>query len=362
MQNPYLSIVDNFDALKEYTFNFTYLGSNRITKNEMEIREDRQGGQPIYARESTKFEKEHVLPAGTLTNGKRYRARIRVDIGNSWSDWSPEISFLCLKTPHLAWDSLDDKNYVYNNDIMMTVLFYQEQGEKVEQYQFSLLDHNKNRVSNVSFPWRKPDLKRPNILTERLENLTKGRLYHVGVRIQTKNGISHYETHELIPHYVTPTVDGVIEVKNQDEFGSVLIQTYLKQMLGTAIKPYIINAPDDNATRYTYFKNEWVIIPKERPLLYENLGMAKASDWVLKSKQQNVSNGLMFDFSEKLYSGIHIKFYKYDDYIAIEKEYNGIKSRTRSNIINNLGKKAFTMYVKVKEHRIECHIELTGGG
>lgn len=362
MQTPYINLIENFDALNEYVIEFTYLGSQRITTNQVQIREAVSGSTPVYDRQSTRFDKNHVVPEGILENGKTYWARVRVQLDEStWSDWSAEITFMCLRTPTITWDSLDEQDFVYNNDVMMSVLYRQEQGERVEQYRFSLLDQNKNKVSGGHFPWRRPDAASPNILSERISDLVKGRLYYVGIRIQTRNGINYYETHELIPHFVTPTLDGIIETANHDDTGQVLVQTYLKQMLGSAVKPFIQDAPDDNSNRYTYMNDSWIIIPPEQPLLYENLGMAKASDWIMKSWQQNVINGLMFDFSENLGSGIHIKFYKHDDYITIEKEYKGVKSRTKSNTIKGLGLKPFYMYVRVIEHRIKVHIELIDG-
>lgn len=361
METPYLNIVQNFDALNPYVFEYTYLGSHRITTNQLEIREAVSGSDPMYSRYTTLFDKEHTVPGGTLTNGKVYWAKIRVDIGGEWTSWSPEIEFMCLKTPNLVWDSLDEQNYVYNNDIMMSVVYRQEQGEQVEQYRFSIMDENKNKIAGSQYPWRIPEVYSPNILTERISGLVKGRLYYIGIRIQTRNGINYYETHELIPHFVTPTIDGIIEIKNQDEQGSVLVQTYLKQMLGSAVKPFIANAPDDNSNRYTYLNDDWIIIPHEQPLLYENLGMAKASDWVMKTWQQYVPNGLMYEFSEALGSGIHMRFVKHDEYITIEKEFKGIKSRTKSNTIEGLGLNPFYMYARVIEHRVQVRIEQIEG-
>lgn len=367
-QTPYINLIENFDALDEYTIDYTYLGSQRITTNQVQIREAVSGSEPVYDRTSTRFDKEHVVPEGALENGKSYWARVRVQLDEStWSEWSAETEFMTLRTPTLVWDSLDEQDYVYNNDIMMAVVYRQEQGERVEQYRFSLLDQNKHPVTDMQFPWRKPDAASPNILTERLSDLVKGRLYYVGIRIQTRNGINYYETHELIPHFVTPTIDNIIEVKNNGDAGQVLVQAYLKQILGSAVKPHIMNddgsyAPDDNSNRYTYMNDSWIIIPPEQPLLYENLGMARASDWVMKSWQQNVLNGVMFDFSEYAdFGGIHIKFVKHDDYITVEKEFKGVKSRTKSNTIEGLGLKPFYMYVRVIEHRIMVHIEEIDG-
>lgn len=348
-------MVENFDATKQYTLTYTYLGSQRITTNEISIRPAVSGSQPVYTRQSTKYDKNHIIPENTLSNGATYWAKIRVKTSNeTWSDWSPEVEFLCLATPVLQFDSLDDKNYIYNNDVMMSIIYRQEQGERAETYQFSLLDENKTPIK--VYPARVPDFSSPNYFSERFSDLVKGKLYYVGIRITTKNGINYFETHEFMPHFVAPTLNGGMIVRNNGDSGQVIVQSYLKQILGTQTKPFIPNAENDNSNNYTYMKDQWIIIPNEMPLMYTRLGMAKASDFIVKLWGKNILNGLFLDFSKELGEGIHLKFYKHDDFITCEKEYNGIKSITKSNVVRGLGMKEFYLYINVVEFRIEIKI------
>lgn len=348
---PYINLIENFDADIEYRLTYTYLGSERITTNEVSIREAKAGSSPVYTRQSTKFDKNHTIPKNTLVNGKSYWAKIRVQINDlEWSDWSAENEFVCLSTPVLTFDNLDEKSYIYNNNVIMSVVYRQAQGERVETYQFTLMNQNKTPLTK--YPTRVPDQASPNVFTERVDGLVKGKLYYLGCRITTKNGINYFETHEFIPHFVTPSLDGILTVKNNGDEGQVLVQSYLKQMLGTQTKPFIPGAENDNSNNYTYMDHEWIIIPAQMPLMYTRLGMAKASDWVMKIWAKNVLNGLMLDFSEEFGEGVHVKFYKHDDYITCEKEYMGVKSRTRSNIVKGLKLKEFYLYVKVVEFRI----------
>lgn len=352
---PYINIIENFDATNDYVLGYTYLGSERITTNQVQIREAKSGSEPMYDRSSTKFDKNHTIPKNTLMNGKTYWAKLRVQLSDTvWSDWSAEVEFVCLATPVLTFDSLDDKNYVYNNDVLMSVIYRQEQGERVSTYQFTLLDQNKTPITK--FPTRIPDSANPNVFSERMDSLVKGRLYYIGIRINTKNGINYFETHEFIPHFVTPSLEGIMAVKNNGDEGQVLVQSYLKQLLGTQVKPFIPDAENNNSNTYTYMGEDWIVIPAEMPLMYTRLGMAKASDWVMKIWCKNILNGLFLDFSEEFGAGVHVKFYKHNDYITCEKEYNGIKSRTKSNTVVGLGLKEFYLYVKVIEYRIQMKI------
>lgn len=360
---PYLNLIDNFDALIDYEFHFTYLGSDRVITNELSIREKERNSQPIYVKQSTKFDTSHVLEKETLVNGKTYVAKVRVQVGDGWSEWSPEMEFTCLRTPRIIFETIQDGKFVYNNDVMMTVRFYQEQGDKVETFQFMLLDQNRLPINK--YPTRRALISSPNVLSERISDLVKGRLYYVGVKIRTKFGIDYYDTHELIPHFVAPALAGIVEAKNQTNDGQILVQAHLKQTLGIQTRAEIKGDGSHGAATfgYVYLGGEWVIIPPDKPLLYRQLGMAKASDWVGKIWLRNIPNGTFLEFETAHSNGIGMKFIKYDDYVVCQKDYLnedglGVQSRHISNIVPGLGTKSFYLYIKVVEFRVEMYIEV----
>lgn len=357
---PLLNYVRNFDANKDYTFGFTYLGSERIITNELQIRESASQTW-FYSRQSTKFDKNHVLPAGTLKNGVSYTARIRVklDTTNNWSDFSPELSFITLKTPRLTFNNLQDDKYVFNNDVLMQVLFQQEQGDRVESYQFILMDQNKSPINK--YPPRVPEISNPNLLTERISGLTKGKLYYIGCQVRTVNGVDFLDTHEFIAHFVAPSMGGEIQVYNDEDKGQVLVQAFLRQHLGIQTQPFVEGSSNDLPINYVFLDNEKVVIPPDKPLAYRRLGMAKSSDWIMKVWCENVLNGEMFTFKTEHNSGIGVTFVKHDNYVTAEKEYlnedgTGVKSRHRSNVVTGLKLKKFYMYIKVIEYRIDIEI------
>ncbi|MBS4462284.1 hypothetical protein JXA27_06895 [Aerococcaceae bacterium zg-B36] len=356
---PILNIISNFDADKEYAFDFTYLGSERIITNELSIREDKKGSQPVYTGQSTKFDKTHILSSKTLKNGTKYRAKLRVKIGDSWSEWSAEQSFTCLSTPVFVFSSLQDEKFVYNNEVLMTIRFTQAQGDRVDTFQFVLMDENK--VPITKFPTRRPLKGSPNILQERFINLVKGKLYYVGCHVKTISNVVHFESHEFIAHFVAPSLAGVVETLNQQNEGQILIQSYLKQTLGIQTRPYIVNGVSQAANNYIYLNGEKVVIPPDKPLKYLRLGMAKASDFVAKLWLQNIPNGLFLQLDTEKGEGVGMKFYKYSDRIVCRKEFlnedgAGIVSQHRSNIVSNLGTSEFYLYIKVIEYRVQMKI------
>lgn len=361
MVQPYLNMVSTFDASQQKKFTFTYLGAQAATVNQLSIREDAKNSKPIYEQTVTSMDKNHILPSGTLANGTAYLAKIRVKLDEeNFTDWSPELKFLCLDTPVLKFATIDTKNFVYNNAVEMQVIYTQKQSEKVTSYQFTLYDQR--HVTVQQFPVRIPNTLAPNQFEEVVSNLTKGKLYYISCQISTQNGIVYADEHQFIPQYIIPTFNGIIQPMNTGEEGQITIEAFLKQLLGTPAKPFIPNRPTDADDHYLYWKHDSVIIPKDNPLIFKKLGMAKASDFIFKCWCRNVNNGVMLDWAPSMGRGIHIKFVKHDDYVTIEKEYTGVKSRTKSNTIKGLGKQDFYMYVYVHEFRVQCYLELDPDG
>lgn len=340
---------------------YTYLGSERILLNELSIREDVRNSQPVHVAQSTKFDKSHLLSGGVLQNGKAYLAKIRVSRGSGWTEWSAEAPFTCLETPKYTFENLQEGKFVYNNDVLMRIIFQQAQGDKVETFRFVLMDQNKVPIKGKSYPMRRPNPATPNVLQERITDLVKGKLYYIGCYVTTINGIQFFDSHEFIPHFVAPGSAGVIQTDVQEDTGQVLVQSFLRQHTGIQTTPHIQGQDFAEASSYVYLNGEWVVIPPDKPLTYKKMGMAKASDFVVKLWCKNVLDGEFLYFSEENQDGVGIRFIKHRDYITAEKEFlndggHGVQSRTKSNVVENLGLKEFFLYIKVFEFRVQIEI------
>lgn len=355
MTQPILNQVGNYDANNSKTFTFTYLGPEMTTTNMLSIREDKADSKPFYEKEQISLDKNHILPSKTLKNGTAYLAKVRVKLPDGYSDWSPEVKFTCYTTPHIYFDTIDQKQLIYTNDVQMSALYTQEQGEAVKNYQFTLYDQR--HVAIKRYPVRVPNGDSPTRFSERVKDIQKGKLYYIGLKVTTQHGLVYEQLQEFTAQYLAPSISGVVHPMMNEKEGQVLIELFLKQMLGTSARAYIPNRENDNDDQYTYWKDDYVVIPKENPLIFTKLGMAKASNWIAKIWVMNVQDGLFLDFAPERGEGQHIKFYKCGDYITCEKIQGKIKSRTRSNIVPNLGLRPFYLYIKVLEYRIEMHIE-----
>lgn len=359
--NTFLESIDIFDATEDYTIYFKYIGSSRMKANEIKII-NKSTEEVVYNNISVLLDKSQTIPANTLKNGLEYIVQIRVkDNDNVWNDWTAKSTFLCLKKPVVLFDTIDEKNYVYNNDLLMTAVYTQEQGERVSTYQFVLM--NENKIITKEFPVRIPESQNPNIFTERLTDLLKGQVYNVGIRIKTEHGLSLYYYREFMPQYIAPTVSGIVNAINQDDSGQILIQSFLKQILGSQAKPYVPNGEntaDDIDYEYSYINHEWIVIPEDKPLMYRRLGMGLATDWVAKIWCKNIPNGTMLELHDKDGKGVHIKIVKYDNYVTCEKTQDLVTSRVKSNEVEGLGLNNFYMYIKMVEFRVYIYIEKGG--
>ena len=155
MTQPILNQVGNYDANNSKTFTFTYLGPEMTTTNMLSIREDKADSKPFYEKEQISLDKNHILPSKTLKNGTAYLAKVRVKLPDGYSDWSPEVKFTCYTTPHIYFDTIDQKQLIYTNDVQMSALYTQEQGEVVKNYQFTLYDQR--HVAIKRYPVRVPN-------------------------------------------------------------------------------------------------------------------------------------------------------------------------------------------------------------
>jgi hypothetical protein len=330
------------------------LGAEHTTTNTLSIREDGPGTKPVYEKDQVSLDKNHILPAKTLNNGTAYLAKVRVKLKDGYSEWSPEIKFTCYTTPRILFDTIDQHQFIYTNDVLMSAIYTQAQNEPVTSYQYTLYDQR--HVTLVKYPIRKPERNSPTRFSERVSNIKKGKLYYIGLKVVTEHGIIYEQLQEFTAQYITPSVSGIIQPTMNKDDGQIVVDLFLKQLLGTSARAYIPHRKNDNADNYTYWKDDYVFVPKENPLIYTKLAMAKASDWIGKFWVMNVQNGLFLDFSPAEDRGQHIKFYKHDDYITCEKEFGQIKSRTRSNVIKDLKLRPFYMFVYVKEYRVEIKI------
>lgn len=353
---PLLSRIAPFDATKGSSIYYTYSGSNQAIKNNLRIT-DAVTGLAVYDFSYSGFEKVHHLPTDVLQNGKTYKAKLRVEfLGGTFSPFSNEVEFKTVATPVIDIENIDGQGYVYNSDITFIARYSQANNERVKTYRFHLYNENEDLIK--SFPLRVPSDGAGVILTETATKLEKGKGYFIECVVETMNGFIWSQREKFIPLYIVPSINGLVQTRNDSEEGFVRITANLKQMLGTQVR-----ATDPNDTyisdNYQYEGDDWVIVPPNNPLIYRGLGMNRASDFVMKVWCKKILDNSMFlEIAPKDEKGIVIQFWKYKDRVVAIKEYAGIASSHCSNIVTIPTNGQFMLYARVIEHRIELAVKI----
>lgn len=350
---PILTRIAPFDALKGTSIYYTYYGSRQAIENNLLIKE-KDTGRAVYNFNITGFEKVHHIPPSILENGKTYTAILRVQfLDGTYSPYSNAVEFNTVKTPILDIVNIDGQGYVYNSDITFMAMYTQDNGEPVKTYRFVLYDENEDTIQ--TYPVRKPASGYETELTETIKGLEKGKGYFIECVIETKNGFIWSHKEKFIPLYIVPSINGVVQTRNDEEEGFVRVTANLKQLLGTQVQA---TDPDDTYTsdNYEYVDNDWIVIPRDNPLVFKGLGMNRASDFVMKIWGKDIPFNTCFLELRPKEGGIPIKFHRYEDRIVAEKRQGSTVSRHVSNMAPASRDAEFMLYVRVIEHRIELHL------
>lgn len=353
---PKLMVIKPFDGMQGASIYFTYFGSKQGTENNLFIKE-KDTGLAVYNFNFKGYEKVHHLPPNGIANGKTYVAKIRVKfLDGTYSPYSNEVEFHAVRTPILDIENIDGQGYVYNSDVTFIARYSQEHNEPVKKYRFSLYDENEDLIQN--YPLRTPVDEAGIVLTETITGLEKGKGYFIDCHIETKKGFIWSHREKFIPIYIIPSLNGVIQTRNDSDEGFVRVTANLKQILASQVRA---TDPDDTyiSDNYKYEDDDWVVVPKSNPLVFKGLGMNRASDFIMKIWCKDVPiNSMFLELRTKHGDGLPIKFYRYKDRIVAEKTYAEVTSRHVSNIVSIPVDREFMLYAKVIEHRIELVLRI----
>ncbi|MDY7043697.1 hypothetical protein RVS70_05710 [Virgibacillus sp. M23] len=355
--HPILLPVKPFDATKGVNIYFTFTGSKQVKENELVIKEV-STKEIVYSYEFSTFEKNHPIPPNLLVNGKVYSAKLRVKFtDDTYSPYSNESTLKTFSTPVLDIATIDGQGYVYNSDITFQAVYSQSENENVKTYRFSLYDENEELIE--TYPNRTP--YNQEIFTETIMGLEKGKGYFIECFVITDNNMTYSHRERFIAMYIVPSVNGVIFTRNDSDEGFVRITANLKSITGTPVKPIDKSNNDNNieqkADNYEYIDDEWIIIPKDNPLIFRGLDMNRASDYIMKIWCRNIPIGTKFlELSPPEDTGIPVEFWMHENYVIAVKEYKGIKSRYCSNMVAIPKDTDFMLYVKNIEHRVDLSL------
>ena len=361
MVKPTLYRIPVFDALTGASVYYNYTGYEQSMVNNLVITEV-DSGEIVYSFEYSSFEKVHHIPPSVLTNGLKYKAKIRVKlVSGTYTDFSDEVPFRVFETPVLDIDSIDGEGYVYNQDITFLATYEQSDGEPVKTYRFKLYDQSNELLKAFQLRRAEPS---QSILSETVEGLEKNKGYYIECEIETLNGMLYSHKERFVPLYIVPSANGVIHTMTDSENGFVKVSSSIKQLIGTKVKGDATNNMATEGNRkddYIYIDGDWVVIPEGNPVSFKGMDMNRASDFVMKVWCRNIPNDKEFMTmlpSDEDDQHIDMRFIKKSDRVIVEKSYRGVTSRHTSNKINIPSNTDFMVYFKVIEHRIDVVVKM----
>ena len=138
LTTPILYSIAAFDATKEQTFTFASISGSQVVANTLTIKNNTTL-DTVYSETQTTFKFEHILPAGTLSNGTYYQATLTTkDAQGNESNPSIPIQFYCYAQPSFVISNIPAGNVVTNSSYAFDVTYNQVQGEILNAYVFNL--------------------------------------------------------------------------------------------------------------------------------------------------------------------------------------------------------------------------------
>lgn len=149
LTQPILNNIAAFDATQAETITFTVIGGAQVIGNRLVISNNQTGAQ-VYNQIQATMKLEHTIPANTLTNGGYYNAVVyTINNGNEESVASVAVPFYCYSSPSLTINNIPVTGTIQNGTYTFTGNYAQLEQERLDSYQFTLYDSNKDVLSQT---------------------------------------------------------------------------------------------------------------------------------------------------------------------------------------------------------------------
>ena len=147
LQTPSINKIIPVDPNKEFEVVFQY-NDNQSVQNRAVIT-DTDSYDVVYDELQLGMRLNHIVPANTLTAGKRYVVQIQVfdEDGNS-SLLSEQMPFYCYTSPAFAISNIENNIIIKNASVMPLVNYSQLEGETLSYFQIVLYDQSMVQVDS----------------------------------------------------------------------------------------------------------------------------------------------------------------------------------------------------------------------
>lgn len=227
-----------FDAAYDQIFEFEWDG-NQAQKNTLEIwRNDTNG--LVYSATQTTMTLKHTVPAGTLENGRYYRAKISVWYYNYENQLvqsersTDSITFYCFTSPEFGFTNVRENMEVKNANYTMECVYKQIEGEKLDQYQFLVYDETKATVYTSAVKYAAVFADPTDIiLDDTVSGLTDNLRYYFRCIGTTQNGMKVDTGYIAVSvNYEASLLNGAVAATNVPDIGAILITSNFQLVWG----------------------------------------------------------------------------------------------------------------------------------
>lgn len=158
MAKPIVNKITPFDAATEKTVSFSWNGSQSYANRFIIYHADTM--DIVYDRKISTFPHTHIIPAGTLANGKKWLAQFQTfDINDAASELSDKLYFQTLKTPLFCFYGLEDGQTLPSASYDAQIYYLQENYEDIQSFRFYLYDGTRTLLSESETMYDSTDIR-----------------------------------------------------------------------------------------------------------------------------------------------------------------------------------------------------------
>lgn len=266
--NPINGLISNTIEFK------TDGGGDLVYYNELNIVDNDNTNNVVYNRKIQTYDFDHEIPSNTLTNGKTYQIKVRTyNNKNQYSQWSDSVLVTCLSPVELIITNIVD-NTIESSNPIFTTSYNQDEGEKLYSYQYMLYKNG----TLVDFS----PVMLDGLLTYQFNNLENKTNYTITITVYTENELSGTLTQSFYCDYLQTRLPATVSITNDTNEGSVIIKSYVRQIIGEIIKG-----------EYVYYRDgEWadlhdVIISFNEQGAFRSKGSFTIQMWAKEIEDDN---------------------------------------------------------------------------
>ena len=249
MAKPVLKSIKAFDATNDYTFTFSWAGSQSYGSH---IKIYNNVTLELVAENTeVSFKLENTVSVNTLVNGLVYLAEIAsIDSVGTESAYSDKVVFYCYSTPTFSFTNIIDGQIIAGSNANCDITYTQTESELLDSFKVSLYDLSQTQLSTSGLIYE------TDSPTYTISGLSDNTQYYIKAEGTTVHGMSLDTGYILISvNYVTPTTYATVQLENIRLQGSVQLTSNIVSINGVSnpeIPVYIDNAKIDLTSDGSY--------------------------------------------------------------------------------------------------------------